>query len=161
MSKRKKESSSFWGARLHSSRIWDAPVFKMPAESHLIYPKPTWRGAAVNVSVCMCVWKRVKKKGRSTAYCTTAYLRHKPVLMLCWGLCSINGSAYRFKLQIGSAESLLLSLRLTHSNNEKSAGNRLGREFSWPYPAHKRCMAWAAFFSSMADSILHGLQTQS
>lgn len=26
---------------------------KMPAESHLIYPKPTWRGTAVNVSICM------------------------------------------------------------------------------------------------------------
>lgn len=121
MSKRKKESSSFWGARLQSSRVWDAPVFKMPAESHLIYPKPTWRGTAVNVSVC--VGKTVKKE-RSTerqtdrAHCTTAYLRHKLFWMLCWGLCSINGSAYRFKLQIGSAKSSPLSLRLTQQQWE-------------------------------------------
>ncbi len=75
--------------------------------------------------VCVCVWKRVKKD-RSTAYCTTAYLRHKPFLMLSWGLRSINGSAYRFKLQIGSVKSLLLSLRLTHSNNENLQGTDWG-----------------------------------
>lgn len=130
MRKRKKESSSFWGARLQSSRVWDAPVFKMPAESHLIYPKPTWRGAAVNVCV-MCVKKNERSTERQTdsVHCATVYLKHKLFLMLCWCLCSINGSAYRFKLQIGSAESSLLSLRLTHNNNVKSAGNRLGREF--------------------------------
>lgn len=110
--------------------------------------------------VCVCVWKKERSTERQIAHCITAYLRHKQFVMLCWGLCSINGSAYRFKLQIWSAESSLLSLRLTHNNNEKSAGNRLGREFSWPYPAHKRYMAWAAI-PSMADSTVHGLQTQS
>lgn len=161
MSKRKKESSFFWEARLQSSRVWDAPVFKMSAESHLICPKPTWRGTTVNVSecVCMCV-KEGEKRDINRAHCTTAYLIQKPFGMLCWGLCWIDGSAYRFKLQISSAESSPLSLRLTHNNNKKSAGNRLGGEFSCAYPAHKRYTTCAAI-SSMADSILHGLKTPS
>lgn len=36
---------------MQSSRVGDTPVFKMPAESHLIYLKPTRRGKAVKVSL--------------------------------------------------------------------------------------------------------------
>lgn len=104
--------------------------------------------------MCVCVKEGRKKReiNRKTdrAHCMTAYLRHKPFLMLCWGLCSINGSAYRFKLQIASAEFSPLSPRLTRDDNEKSAGSRLRREFSRPYPAHRRYMAGAAI-SSAAD----------
>lgn len=60
--------------------------------------------------------------------------------MRCWSLCSINGGAYRF----GAGASPLLSLRLTHSNNEKSAGSRLCGEFTWSPPARWRYMAPAA-----------------
>lgn len=39
--KEEKESSSYRGARLQSSRVRDTPEFKMPAQSHLIYPQRT------------------------------------------------------------------------------------------------------------------------
>lgn len=136
----------------------------MPAESHLICLKPTCWGTAANVSLHVCVKgaeERDINRETGRAHRTTAYLiEKKSFVMLRWSLRWIDGGAYRLKLEIWSTEFLLLSPRLTHNNNEKSAGYRLWEEFYGAYPAHKRYMTWAAILSR-TDSILHGVKPQS
>lgn len=80
--------------------------------------------------------------------------------MLCWSLRWIDRGAYRLKLEIRSAEFWLLSARLTHNNNEKSAGWRRGERILRCLSTSTRYIAWAVILSG-TDNILRDVQPHS
>lgn len=92
-----KKNLYFWGASLQSSRVEDARVFKMAAESHHIYLKPTWRRATVTVSV----WegRNWYQSPLSNSFYNIIW---KPFGMARWGLCQIDGSVHWFQQHINS-----------------------------------------------------------